>query len=374
MLRILALAAALTALLVADASAACRDGASVDDRSGPGLRAPTETVVVVCRDGRERVVRRATQTRTRGTLYTSAALVGNRLALARVVRHGRRRHTLVAELRAWPSDRLRFRRTKTIRAENDEPQVALSARGSFAWAFDRRLAARTADGRVVLVTASGGYRPFFDEDETLLWYGATRPRDLRPLPLDADRCPVRTRFAPILDTPTVRVTYRDYGAGLTERNGEPDHIRACIKGSGTDRVVAAGGGDDSDSTFPKVVAATAPFVLATVTSANKYDGCAGVELRVVDVRTGKLARRSTITGQATPTEPGCTYDPLVPRAEDPSVVTAGGAPAWVRDGVLRALDGQGTLVELDRGTVTDLTADGTIVRWRRDGVDRSAAL
>lgn len=127
------------------------------------------------------------------------------------------------------------------------------------------------------------------------------------------------------------------------------------------------------------VAATGPLVAVVRQQFDRNFGCEQVEVRVVDLRDGRVARRG-----ATPYGEGCDAAPV---DGAPVVLTPAGGLAWVatvpaaaapggpRQRAVRALRGDGTIPELDRGTtIADLRLEGETARWTRDGTEQSAAL
>ena len=76
-----------------------------------------------------------------------------------------------------------------------------------------------------------------------------------------------------------------------------------------------------------------------------------------------VPRRGAPDAQVGPAE--CGLDLLLPYRDAPIAVTASGAPAWIRDGVLLGVDAASQVAELDRGAVTNLRADGDVVRWNQ---------
>jgi hypothetical protein len=88
---------------------------------------------------------------------------------------------------------------------------------------------------------------------------------------------------------------------------------------------------------------------------------------------------NAVDGTRRRTAVGCRSDwPLL--SDMPMVVTESGAPAWIlryRDRSAVATTRGDFLVELDsagRDGLSDLTAEGTVVRWLHDGEPRAADL
>jgi hypothetical protein len=273
------------------------------------------------------------------------------------------------ELRRSGSARVLFRRSARTR-RFVRPQVELTRRGTLVYALDGRVVSRTRGGAVRRI-GSGGMDLTVDETGTARWgpYDGPELRDVDPAPV-RDGCPARAGFTALPAPGPVRLTRRTYRDEYAT-----EVVRACLPGAGGDVVVGTGYGLDSDMLAVTAVGTTTPFVVVRAAASDKYDGCSWTTLTVVDVRTAAVARQAELPpGYAPGDVRACTADLLAPRAEDPLAVTTAGAVAWLRDGVLRGIRADRRVVELDRGAVTDLTAAGQVVRWRRDGVDRSATL
>ena len=368
------LTVAALAALPSTAAAACRDGAHIV-RSQPKGSNTVRTAVVVCADGRSRVVRRAVLRNfypRRGTYLSDAALNRGRLAIGSITFTGHHDARNVVQLQSLRTGRSLFRRATREQTNFNfqAVEVVVSDDGDLAWNIDRRLSVRRATGEVERLPVPGGPQLALEDGRTLRWRTsfAYAYFDLRPIP--GDGCPRRRRFRPAIDAGGVLVTAATYEAD------EPTMytvLRACVRGSGRDVVLGTGWAHDDDASLLDVAAASAPFALVTRHAFGKYDGCHEARIATVDLRTGRTVREAVSPGGDLP-DPSCPLEPRLPRRGDPSVFTAGGGAAWLRDGVLSGLDGARRVVELDRGAIANLRADGNSVRWTRDGVERSALL
>jgi hypothetical protein len=145
-------------------------------------------------------------------------------------------------------------------------------------------------------------------------------------------------------------------------------IRACVRATGADPVIAQAGGSSASNETMTVAAIRDPWIVLVRTSSNRYHTCAPTVIEVIDpigARAGRGAWLSCDRG---------------PRPGSPTVVTDGGAPAWIERGAERSslftTRGDGA-VELDAAGpdgLTGLAAEGSTVRWLHDGAPRSAVL
>ena len=148
--------------------------------------------------------------------------------------------------------------------------------------------------------------------------------------------------------------------------------RACEPAKGLDHVLRiATNSLDTGETLSAVGADRDWAVMVSSFGGDRYnpDDCA---MSVVTVRVPDGLRRSRILGQCLPGGP---------ERGVPVVVTQSGTAAWIE----QRPEGQRlmTLVDdiesrelapMSAPPITDLRAEGDTVRWRRDGVERSAAL
>lgn len=326
---VLVLVVALFVLPVGLASAACGDGARVTQARAKGS-AVVRSTVRVCLDGRERIVRRATlHLRARpvaraavprsGTLLTSAAARAGRLAIG-ALNVTRGRPVMEVELRAVDDRRRLFRhahRTQRDAQPMQGPGVVLTADGDLAWNephLNRRpLFVRSAGGVVVRVPATRDTSGLVVEDgRTLRWGDPYLYEffDVRPVP--GSECPDRRRFRPLAEVGRVLVTRAEYGGA------DAYVLRACLRGAGLDVVLGGGVSISEDRGDIVPILIREPYVVALTTFATKYETVPSTLTRF-DLRTGVAE-------------------------------------------------------VLDRGSLTDVRADGDTVHWRRDGVGRSARM
>jgi hypothetical protein len=200
----------------------------------------------------------------------------------------------------------------------ESANVAVDRRGRLAWAVSSGiLRVRGLDGRVT-IRGQGAMNLRLEDGRTLVFgEDPYRALDLDPPPL-RDGCPARSAFRPVLIQDGVQVTQAEYIA-----RGRFDLqevvLRACVQGSGRDRVIALTGSGMSDGVRLDGVAIVAPFVVLARHTWTKY-WTVGTTVAAVDARTGAETR-------------------------------------------------------LDLGlAITGLRADGRTVHWVRDGVARSATL
>jgi len=319
------------AVPVQAADAACRDGARVTQKREK-RSVVVRSAVLVCANGRERVVRRAVlRLRARpvdrpavarsGTLITDADSRARRLAVGAVhVRRGRR--AAEVELRARRDGRRLFRRSWRLSPSASVmsgPQTVLTADGDLAWSepgHDRDLLfVRRTDGSLELVRPTSDPSSLAVEDgRTLRWGDGSLPYeffDVRPVPSLGTGCPVRERFRNIADDGQVVIRQADY----------PPYVqtyRACLRGSGRDVVIGGAFSLSEDFGDARPVLVRAPYVVVHDFSFSKY-------------------------------------------GSDPSTLTRFD---------LRS----GAAVIFAYGDFTDVRGEGDTVRWRQGGVEREATL
>lgn len=342
------------------------------------------TAVVVCerRVGRERRIWRAAldKVRGRGRRIGGVAVAGYTVAWidTTATAHGTSTQVRTRDIRERRVDTRVVARTSIAAAPVASLAtlgVALVVDGSIAWmAPDAtgtptiRLARPGQPSRVVTRGASLAWLGI-EDGRTLRWFGPVRGHsyvDLRPLP-SRDGCPVREKFKRVLTTTDVVVSRASYDshelfAGITE-------IRACLRATGRDPAIAATFGLDDDSYIP---GGTGDWVVVVSPALDDRSAeCEASLIQTVNLRDGRKGR---VGGYDI-----CRQGPPEDGAQ--VAVTADGIPAWLGSGseagVLRALNRQTTIIELDRasaGAITDLrsTADG--FSWMRDGQPHSMAV
>lgn len=362
----------VVAALVAAAFAGqgCEEAHRTHQRVRRGDVVVVRTAVVACDGGRPLVLRRARWVndgqRIRGTKIVRVAVAGRWLAWGELRVERRRTISAVGVRRRGEKPHVRVVGSDNRPSWVPELHVVVSSRGEVAWLTDGRVWLARGRGRARLVTRDAGYELRLEDDRTLRWrreIEGVRFFDLRPTRAG---CPRRERYTVVAETPEIVVSRATYEFDL-----EFDEvIRACVRATGRDRVLAQFISVlDGDS--GRVLAAAGRWVALLKTSFARGDPCAYEEVLIFDARSGARGRRAPILcdpGRA-PGDPGTT------------VITRDGIPAWMasdptRSAVITAAR-DGALVELDSGrpgAITGLVADGATVRWLHDGVPRSAPL
>ncbi len=340
------------------------------------------TTAVVCdhRRAKRSLLRRGVMAgpngRPRGVVVGDAAAAGRRVAWIEAVtgRAGTRATVVVADAR---TRRVVRRRVALRTRERGFPQtleVVISTRGEVAWTvqteFGDDYATRLVlerPGRRPRGVAAGAAGLTLEDDRTLSWVaeiGTIRFLELpgrRPWP----GCPQRSRWKPVLATPEMLVTRASYARGAIEV------VRACWRATGADPVVATAH-DDGSGTAPNLAVLGADarwlvFAYSEVESRYNPGGyCYGPEVFTVDVSAGRRVRK------AVSDVPVCVEDFALPG--DPVAVTDSGSPAWVHGGRLLARGEGGKAVELDRGEIAGLRAEGNRLHWTNAGVPKTAEL
>jgi hypothetical protein len=374
------IAALAVASLLAGGTAPCAPDPSaqpvtarVVERWRPGRI--VETAVVACdrRSGRTTVLRRARLVSPlrgpeRGRSLEAASAAGRRVAwverrIRRRVMTGRVAVSIVR--RDGASTVLRERRVGRTR-QWAELDVALTTRGELAWLAGDRLVVERPGRRPRVVARGELYGLGVDDDRTLRWLDHVEMRflDLRPWP--AGTCPERSRHRRVAATDQLVVTEARYGT--PEESARV--VRACVRATGADRVIALGNDALGFGTSAIVAGISGPWVVVVSGRHSRYEGCVEARVEAIHAGTGAEGRAAVL--------PWCRSTPSV---DDPAVVTDGGIPAWiVREparSALLAAGPDGTAVELDAAGpagLSALTADGPRVRWLHDGAPRAAEL
>lgn len=379
--RLLVASVALLALApAAAAEAACVDGV---ERTSAKRGTVVRTAVVLCGGG----VQRRTFTRAvwrggkdeRGTRIVDAARRGRTLALATVTAGRGKRLVTQVRLVDTRSRKTRFRDRRTGRAFFaliDAPELALGPRGELAWTLGKTLELRRPSGRVERVKeATNPSAIAFEDGGTLRWADGEVPLqigllDLRPPAPGPGGCPRRSAFTPVRETADVLVTAATY----TSRGSTLTAYRACLKRAEADMVLGSGYVGDTDSRVMGVPAVAGTLVVVAEQEQDHYGECEPLEVRVVDLRDGRVIERSDGRyGECQPLPP--------PEA---TVVTPSGSVAWVStvtppsgppQAAVRGIRADGTMAVLAQGgRITGLRADGETVQWTRDGVAEGATL
>lgn len=336
------------------------------------------TTVVLCdrRSGRERVVRRGRldQEAKQGVAYEGASAAGRRLVWVEERWWRGRARAVLVEARA--TDRLVVRSKelgrRPISTGLGELDVVVTADGTvatFAGDDALRLVVRRG-GRELRELDRGAFGYLGLEDGRTVRVTAyvngiaeRRYHDLGPLPRGETGCSRRERFERVLLTDTVEVTEAVYPHGLSYTYT----VRACLRATGRDDVVGHGESSFGDSTSVGVPATDGDWIALQRSTQTRYYGCERTSLSTLNLRTG--AR-----GPAASVEP---CDGL--RTDEPAVITPVGVLAWVarRDDawtIRTALRDNDPLDTGPPGSITNLRAAGSTLRWDNAGQPRSAEL
>jgi hypothetical protein len=373
----------LALLLVAwpaPGDAAARGLACPGTGAAPSVRvaerggAERATRVVLCRAGRARVLdrhvlrRRGPERPPRGSVVLDAALAGDRVAwlVGRLGRGGPEVEVVLARVRDGRVLR-RVRHTAPRRLLLGLASVAVTDRGDVAFVVPRDrfsgsvfLVRAGAAARLVGTAPGQGLR--FEDGGTLI-AGEEEAVvvEVRPPPV-VDGCPRRRRFRTQLSTPAVLVTEHrtDGSSGITRTE-----LRACLRGSGRDRVVAGAHSAFGNGTAARAVTARGTALLVEIRAVSRYnDGCAAAGFDGVTLDAPAGPPRQVDSGTCRPV-----------RFAD---VTSTGSPvvlAPTSDGVLRLLatapDGAQRVLDA-APDIRDVRVDGARVSWVRDGLARTA--
>ena len=370
----------------ATASAACgnipagfADDLPVRDRlHAVGTREERSTSLCVRAGDRRIVLRRAYledpyEGRPRGTVIGGAAAAGRTVAWIETRFPRGRRVSVVRVMRVGARGRVRpLRRLVVGRDHSDRTSsadVLVTARGELAWLaprddFRNRIVYDPPRGRPRTVAITAAESLWLEDRITLAWYGDAGYgfHDLRR-PAGGG-CPRRSAFREIAANDTVVVTEGAYA------DGERQVLRACVRATGRDRVIAQADNGFGNGNAVYVAGLDRHWVLIERSYFTRYDSCAEYGQRPVDARTG---RRGRATGA-----PWCTDDSTLAGTDQQLAVTDRCIAAWtVADGdalrLLAAAPGGG-VTELDRGAIAGLGARGTSVDWTNTGAPRSMEL
>jgi hypothetical protein len=245
--------------------------------------------------------------------------------------------------------------------------VAVSARGDLAWEASVVEFQRAGTKVVTRAGRDGESLAFEDRGATLRWLagagGDVVYTDLRP-PRQRDGCPRRERFATLAGNEQVLVTRAAYG-GVEQHTA----IRLCLRGEGTDPVVAQAVVYDSEGDSLSVAGLDRTWlVLIRVHGARSLSG---FEVSAIDARNGRTSRTLRVDGPSRQAIPDTRTSP--------AVVTESSVPVWVaaelgQERVI-AVTPDGTAAALDAGpggTIANLRSDGTRVTWTNAGEPKSA--
>jgi hypothetical protein len=240
--------------------------------------------------------------------------------------------------------------------------VAVSSRGDLAW----------SRGRVVLAPAHGrarvvarGFADAF-EDRTLRWedgHGHRHYLDVAPPPRRGG-CPAREGWTRLGDSGQVLVTQAFYGS--YETDGQTQVVRACLRGSGKDHVVAESGlSIDLETVDAFSVAGFDRSWVVLVNSGSTKADLDHASVLTFDAATGAKGRTAMLglrdeTGR---------YEYRWP--EHP-VVTERGVAAWITGPRLFVAGSNAGVEQLDTGVLANLRADGTRITWTNGGEPKSA--
>lgn len=388
--------AAILALVVLGIAAPAAEAAACERRAdGPRWTARVleqrlsvnvhRSTAVLCdhRHAKLTVLRRALMrgvngNRPRGAVVGDAAAAGRRVAwIESATGRGGTRATVVvadARTRRVVSHRRALRTRRRGFAYTLE--IVISTRGELAWIVQTRFG---IDYETRLVLQRPGRPPRIlrsavptglrlEDDRTLSWNTGEATIRFLELPGRAPwpGCPERSRWRPVLTTPEMIVTRASYGG--------PDAIelvRACWRANRTDPVVARIF-DDGSGTTPHLDVLGADgrwlvFAESEVEWRYTQGYCYPPRVFTVDVGGGggggggRSARAQTPACRATFATPG-----------DAVAVTERGSPAWIHGDLLLSRDAEGKAIELDRGDVGSLRAEGSRVLWTNGGVPREA--
>ena len=248
--------------------------------------------------------------------------------------------------------------------------VVLTQQGDLAWLSGDEVTIDPARGR--RFTFGRDARPplLLEDGGTLVWM---RPftlgsYELYPPPV-VDGCPRRERYTPVFSSAELLVTEVSY----RHADGS-EHLRACLRGAGRDVVVASAFTFFGDGASLQGVTGSAGRVAYATVAGDRYIQC-DWQVRVVDVATLGVVRSGRMN----------CLGAQGPFREQPFVLTTAGAPAWVSrfrygppdggppDGPsLLTIAADGRVVELDRGDIANLRAEGEDVVWTNGGVPRRA--
>jgi hypothetical protein len=356
------------------AAAACHPlPAGPADEVKPARDDDERAVLCVRAGGRRVVLRRGTATRRLG----GAAASGRRVAWIETRFHGGRRRVVVTVVRVAAEGRPKLLRRDTVHRDQRRSapwlDVAITARGELAWLEPT---SRGSSGRKRIVvdlpsapphTAATGSatRLTVEDGFTLRWMDIANGLHFRDLPRPRTGCPERSRYRVVEENDLVRVTQGLYYGRLIQV------LRACVKASGRERVIAQENEGIGSGTWDAVFGLDRHWILLGRQSFDRYDACAGgVEIFPMDARTRRRGRTASLRW--------CPEGAPFPAPDTPVAVTARGIAAWLSgeagDGRLVYAAPGGRAEELDRGAIAGLEARGTSVDWTNSGAPRSMEL
>lgn len=330
------------------------------EAAGPHDADAPLTVPVCLADGKRRdvvVFRRRGERRLEAAVRQGDALAVS--AARKPVRAGGAR--MVHELRLVDvrTGRVRFARTYTGVQYNTN--VVFAGRGELAWNEGSLLRVRYRAGVLRTVSREFTSKLWVEDGRTLAWgdseegpdAGRRQYVDLRPFPKGA--CPSRAAFKRVAQTDglTITGTRQPVPVGV---------IRVCDE-TGRDRPFAIW----SELAFHRFVAFAGRYAAIAYTTGDKYGQyCAG-GMNVLDLRELRIVRS--------------VQSPQCGGPGDEVVMTPEGDVAWLQsvgwtppgEGFAFLYRADGTVQELDRGALDGLRLEGRVLRWRRDGQERSAA-
>ena len=377
---------ALTALLAAPAAAQACDplpagfAEELTVRNGlhQGRTAEREPTLLCVKAGGRRIVLRRAQFedpyegRAHGTVIAAAAAAGRKVAWIETRLTRERRIVVVRVVRIGARGRVRPLRRIVAARDNSDRQgpadVVLTRRGDLAWIapyfdFKVRVVHDPPRRRPRTVAITYADSLWIEDRTTLAWYGDRGYgfHDLRrPTP---GVCPRRSAYHVVASNDTVVVTEGGYE--------ERQVLRACVRATGRDPVIAQADGGFGNGDAVSAVGLDRHWVMLVQSTFTRYDPCAGGHTqRPVDARPGRRGRATRA--------PYCGGEPSLATSASQTAVTDRGIAAWTvgeGDGrrLLAAAPGGG-VTELDRGAISGLRAQGTAVAWTRDLEPRSAEL
>ncbi len=339
------------------------------------------TAIVLCdrRTGRERRMRESAMSETaageghpalplHGRRFFDADVANGRVAWAQLDVSGAPARSTIT-IREARTDGRAVRSTVALRelaARRSYASAAISSRGDLAWAlgrggYDRGVWVWRTHGRPQRVAAGIGDQFAFVGDSLFPVKGAPSGFvEVRKAPV-RNGCPRRPGFAYVTASRAYLIT-----SGRFVVDGHAFRWwRACVRGSGRDRVIGFAE-DGRGGLFVGDVVRLLALVGSTAVFDTRYDaghmGGTPYLLRV-DVRTGKVTESIDVP----------EWPDLGGRHE--VVVLPDGSIVWIAalDGATVRLARPGAApIALDRGTdIRGLTASGTTVRWLHDGQPRS---